>query len=67
MIMPLSFFKNTGELERINKLRSGSTKPKVVVVTINKDDSSQYESLFKNVRGAKCLGTTDQPTLPSKF
>ena len=51
MTIPFAFFKNTGELEQINKLHGGSTKPKVVVVTMNKDDSSQYESILKNVRG----------------
>ena len=55
MTIPFAFFKNTGELEQINKLHSGSTKPKVVVVTMNKDDSSQYESLLKNVRGLNVL------------
>lgn len=59
MTMPLSFFKNTGELERIDKLHSGSIKPKVVVVAINKDDRSQYESLLKNVRG---LNVVEQQT-----
>ncbi|WP_180004845.1 MULTISPECIES: hypothetical protein [unclassified Acinetobacter] len=51
MTMPFAFFKNTGELEQINKLHGGSTKPKVVVVTMNKDDRSQYESLLRNARG----------------
>ena len=55
MTIPFAFFKNTGELERINKLHGGSTKPKVVVATMNKDDSSQYESLLKNVRGLNAL------------
>ncbi|EIM39494.1 hypothetical protein HADU_06594 [Acinetobacter sp. HA] len=52
MTMPISFFKKSDELERINKLHAGSGKSKVVVVTINKDDSPQYESLFKNLRGS---------------
>jgi len=51
MTMPFNFFKNTGELERINNLHPVSTKPKVVVVSINKEDSYQYKQLLKNVRG----------------
>ena len=51
MTMPISFFKNSGELERINKLNTDSEKSKVVVVVANKDGGSQYESFFKNLRG----------------
>lgn len=59
MTMPFNFFKNTGELERINNLHLGSTKPKVVVVSINKEDSYQHEQLLKNVRGLYVL---EKPT-----
>lgn len=51
MTIPISFFKKSDELERINNLHTGPRKLKVVVVTTDKDDSSQYESLFRNLRG----------------
>ena len=59
MTMPFNFFKNTGELERINNLHTGSTKPKVVVVSISKEDSYQHKQLLKNVRG---LCVLEKPT-----
>jgi len=47
MTMPISFFKNTGELERINKLHSNSADPKVVTVIMSEENRKQHGQLLK--------------------